>query len=143
MPGWNIFRSCCTRACRHVPCVHRDTPGGVGTPASADMTAATTPAPDGDIGVTGLATMGANLARNLARHGCRVVVHNRTRARTDALVAAHGDEGDLVPTGSVAEFVAALARPRKVVVMVQAGASTDAVVEEVAALLEAGDVLVD
>jgi 6-phosphogluconate dehydrogenase len=107
------------------------------------MTAATTPAPDGDIGVTGLATMGANLARNLVRHGCRVVVHNRTRTRTDALVAAHGDEGDFVPTASVAEFVAALSRPRKVVVMVQAGASTDAVVEEVAALLEAGDVLVD
>ncbi|MGY1725374.1 NADP-dependent phosphogluconate dehydrogenase [Geodermatophilus sp. SYSU D01062] len=95
------------------------------------------------MGVTGLATMGANLARNLARHGCRVVLHNRTQARTDALVAAHGDEGAFVPTGSVEEFVAALARPRKVVVMVQAGAPTDAVVEEVALLLEPGDVLVD
>ncbi|MGY1729944.1 NADP-dependent phosphogluconate dehydrogenase [Geodermatophilus sp. SYSU D01045] len=102
-----------------------------------------TPPPDGDVGVTGLATMGANLARNLARHGCRVVLHNRTQARTEALVAAHGDEGAFVPTGSVEEFVAALARPRKVVVMVQAGASTEAVVEEVARLLEPGDVLVD
>ncbi|PRY51229.1 6-phosphogluconate dehydrogenase [Geodermatophilus tzadiensis] len=96
-----------------------------------------------EIGVTGLAVMGANLARNLARHGCRVVVHNRTRARTDALLAAHGDEGEFVATGSVQEFVSALQKPRRVIVMVQAGASTDAVVEELMAVLEAGDVLVD
>ncbi len=96
-----------------------------------------------EIGVTGLAVMGANLARNLARHGCRVVVHNRTRSRTDALLAAHGDEGDFVATGSTREFVAALQRPRRVIVMVQAGASTDAVVHELMELLEEGDVLVD
>ena len=96
-----------------------------------------------EIGVTGLAVMGANLARNLARHGCRVVVHNRTRSRTDALLAAHGDEGDFVATGSTQEFVAALQRPRRVIVMVQAGASTDAVVHELMELLEEGDVLVD
>ena len=46
------------------------------------------------IGVTGLATMGASLARNFARHGHQVVLHNRTQARTDALLAAHGGEGD-------------------------------------------------
>ena len=87
--------------------------------------------------------MGANLARNLARHGCRVVVHNRTRTRTDALLAAHGNEGEFVATGSVQEFVSTLQKPRRVIVMVQAGASTDAVVEELGALLEPGDVLVD
>jgi 6-phosphogluconate dehydrogenase len=95
------------------------------------------------IGVTGLAVMGANLARNLARHGHQVVLHNRSQGRTDALVAAHGDEGDFVPTGSVADFVGALQRPRKIIVMVKAGAPTDAVIDEIAPLLESGDVLMD
>jgi 6-phosphogluconate dehydrogenase len=95
------------------------------------------------IGVTGLATMGASLARNLARHGHQVVVHNRTSARTDALVAAHGSEGDFVPTATANEFVAALERPRKIIVMVAAGAPTDAVIDELAPLLDEGDVLMD
>ena len=95
------------------------------------------------IGVTGLGTMGRNLARNLARHGFTVAVHNRSRARTDALVAEHGDEGVFVPSGSMAEFVASLARPRTVVVMVAAGAATDAVIDELVPLLEAGDIVVD
>ena len=95
------------------------------------------------IGVTGLAVMGANLARNLARHGHQVVLHNRTQARTDALVDAHGSEGDFVPTASAAEFVGALQRPRKIIVMVQAGAPTDAVIDEIAPLLDEGDVLMD
>src|SRR5687768_6012207 len=50
------------------------------------------------IGVTGLAVMGANLARNLARNGYTVAVHNRSRARTDALIAEHGGDGDFVAT---------------------------------------------
>jgi 6-phosphogluconate dehydrogenase len=95
------------------------------------------------IGVTGLAVMGANLARNLARHGHQVVLHNRSRARTDALVAAHGSEGDFVPTGSLEEFVGALERPRKIIIMVQAGMATDAVIDEIAPLLDEGDVLMD
>ncbi|MGY1814596.1 NADP-dependent phosphogluconate dehydrogenase [Blastococcus sp. SYSU D00820] len=95
------------------------------------------------IGVTGLATMGANLARNLARHGHQVVLHNRTRARTDALVAAYGDEGDFVSAGTVEEFVAALARPRRIVVMVAAGMSTDAVIDGLVPLLDEGDVVID
>src|SRR3954466_2631890 len=95
------------------------------------------------IGVTGLAVMGANLARNLARHGHQVVLHNRSRGRTDTLVEQHGAEGDFVPTGSMAEFVAALERPRKVIIMVQAGPATDAVIDEIAPLLDEGDVLLD
>jgi 6-phosphogluconate dehydrogenase len=95
------------------------------------------------IGVTGLAVMGANLARNLARHGHQVVLHNRSKARTDALVEQHGSEGDFVPTGSMEEFVGALQRPRKIIIMVQAGAATDAVIDEIAPLLDAGDVLMD
>jgi len=95
------------------------------------------------IGVTGLAVMGANLARNLARHGHQVVLHNRSKGRTDALVEAHGGEGDFVPTGSMAEFVGALQRPRKIIIMVQAGPATDAVIDEITPLLDEGDVLMD
>jgi 6-phosphogluconate dehydrogenase len=95
------------------------------------------------IGVTGLAVMGANLARNLARHGHQVVLHNRSKARTDALVEQHGSEGDFVPTSSMQEFVDALQRPRKIIIMVQAGAATDAVIDEIAPLLDEGDVLMD
>jgi 6-phosphogluconate dehydrogenase len=111
----------------------------------SERTTSTVPTPGGtaEIGVTGLATMGANLARNLARHGFAVAVHNRTEARTTALVDRYGDEGAFVPARSTEAFVAALERPRRVVVMVKAGAPTDAVVEEVAAALEPGDMIVD
>jgi 6-phosphogluconate dehydrogenase len=95
------------------------------------------------IGVTGLAVMGRNLARNLARHGYGVALHNRTAARTRALVAEHGDEGSFEPTETAEEFVAALERPRRVVIMVKAGAPTDAVIDELAPLLEPGDILID
>jgi 6-phosphogluconate dehydrogenase len=95
------------------------------------------------IGITGLATMGASLARNFARHGHRVVVHNRTQARTDALLAAHGGEGDFVRTVTTEEFVAALERPRRVMIMVQAGPATDAVIDELVPLLDEGDVVID
>jgi 6-phosphogluconate dehydrogenase len=95
------------------------------------------------IGVTGLAVMGANLARNLARHGHQVVLHNRTQARTDALMAAHGGEGDFVPTTSTEEFVQALQRPRSILIMVQAGPATDAVLDELVPLLDEGDIVID
>ena len=95
------------------------------------------------IGVTGLATMGASLARNFARHGHQVVVHNRTQGRTDALLAAHGGEGDFVRTVTTEEFVAALERPRRIMIMVQAGPATDAVIDELVPLLDEGDVVID
>ncbi|TDD85501.1 NADP-dependent phosphogluconate dehydrogenase [Actinomadura rubrisoli] len=95
------------------------------------------------IGVTGLAVMGRNLARNLARHGHPVAVHNRTSARTKALVEEFGDEGTFLPAETPEQFVASLERPRRLVVMVKAGAPTDAVIEEFAPLLEPGDMIVD
>ena len=96
-----------------------------------------------ELGVTGLATMGANLARNAAGKGFPVAVHNRTESRTRALLERHGEEGELVGTFSTAEFVAALARPRRILVMVKAGPAVDAVLEELAGHLEAGDLLID
>jgi 6-phosphogluconate dehydrogenase len=95
------------------------------------------------IGVTGLAVMGRNLARNLARHGFKVALHNRSVERTRSLVADHGDEGFFVPSESLADFVASLERPRAVIVMVKAGEPTDAVINELAPLLDDGDIIID
>jgi 6-phosphogluconate dehydrogenase len=95
------------------------------------------------IGVTGLAVMGRNLARNLARHGYRVAVHNRTYERTQSLIAEHGHEGTFVPGRTTAEFVASLARPRAIIIMVKAGQPTDAVIGELVPLLDAGDIVID
>jgi 6-phosphogluconate dehydrogenase len=95
------------------------------------------------IGVVGLAVMGSNLARNFARHGYGVALYNRTQARTEALMAAHGSEGTFVPCASVAEFTASLERPRRILLMVQAGPATDATIDTLTPHLEAGDIVVD
>ncbi|MEU8839501.1 NADP-dependent phosphogluconate dehydrogenase [Streptomyces roseus] len=95
------------------------------------------------IGVTGLAVMGSNLARNFARNGFTVAVHNRTVAKTTALVEEFGHEGSFVAAESAKEFVDALERPRRLIIMVKAGDPTDAVIHEFAPLLEPGDVIID
>jgi 6-phosphogluconate dehydrogenase len=95
------------------------------------------------IGVTGLAVMGRNLARNLARNGYSVALHNRSPERTRSLVKDHGDEGTFVPSESLEDFVASLERPRAVIVMVKAGGPTDAVIDELVPLLEEGDIVID
>jgi 6-phosphogluconate dehydrogenase len=96
-----------------------------------------------DIGVTGLSTMGRNLARNLARHGYTVAVHNRTERRTGDLVAQFGHEGAFVASAGLGEFVGSLRPPRTVIVLVKAGSATDAVVDDLAKLMEPGDIIVD
>ncbi|MFE6488223.1 NADP-dependent phosphogluconate dehydrogenase, partial [Streptomyces sp. NPDC057757] len=95
------------------------------------------------IGVTGLAVMGRNLARNFARNGYTVALHNRTVAKTNALVEEFGHEGEFVAAETAKEFVEALERPRRLVIMVKAGEPTDAVIQEFAPLLEPGDMIVD
>ncbi len=95
------------------------------------------------VGVIGMAVMGSNLARNMARHGFDVAVYNRTDAKTRALVEAHGSEGTFLPAYELADFVSSLERPRRVVIMVQAGPATDAVIESLVPLLESGDIVVD
>ena len=103
-----------------------------------------TPAPaSADLGVFGLGGMGANLARNLARHGHSVAVFNRTLARTERLMERYGSEGDFVPASDLKDFVASLRTPRVAIIMVQAGAATEAVIEELSALMEPGDIIVD
>jgi 6-phosphogluconate dehydrogenase len=96
-----------------------------------------------EIGVTGLAVMGQNLARNIARHGFPVAVHNRSESRTKQLIERYGNEGEFTPTTTIEEFVAALDRPRRVMIMVKAGRPVDAVIDELVPLLDKGDILID
>jgi 6-phosphogluconate dehydrogenase len=94
-------------------------------------------------GLTGLAVMGANLARNVAHHDIPIAVHNRTQSKTEQFMAEHGSEGPITGTGSTEEFVGALERPRTIMTMVKAGPAVDAVIEELAPLLDEGDTIVD
>jgi 6-phosphogluconate dehydrogenase len=95
------------------------------------------------IGVTGLAVMGQNLARNIARHGFSVAVHNRSESRTKQLIERYGGEGDFTPATSLEDFVSSLDRPRRIVIMVKAGGPVDAVIDELVPLLDKGDILID
>jgi 6-phosphogluconate dehydrogenase len=95
------------------------------------------------IGVTGLAVMGANLARNIARRGVPIAVHNRTAARTEEFIAEYGHEGDFTAAETLADFVAALEKPRRIIVMVKAGAPVDGVLADLVALLDEGDIVID
>jgi 6-phosphogluconate dehydrogenase len=95
------------------------------------------------IGVVGLAVMGSNLARNFAHHGYTVALYNRTKSRTDEVMAAHGSEGEFVPSATVAEFVASLERPRRILLMVKAGGPTDASIDTLVPHLEPDDIVVD
>ena len=94
-------------------------------------------------GLTGLAVMGANLARNVAHHDIPIAVHNRTASKTEQFMAEHGSEGPITGTGTTEEFVRALERPRTIMTMVKAGPAVDAVMEELAPLLDEGDTIVD
>lgn len=96
-----------------------------------------------DIGVTGMGVMGSNLARNLARNGHRVAIHNRSPERTEQVMAAHGAQAQFLPTTSLEEFVASLERPRVALVMVKAGQATDNVIDDLASRMDPGDIIVD
>jgi 6-phosphogluconate dehydrogenase len=100
-------------------------------------------APTADIGLIGLAVMGENLVLNMESHGYTVAVFNRTQARVDAFVAGRARGKRIIGCHSVKDLVAALKRPRKVMIMVKAGPAVDQVIEEVAPLLEPGDILID
>ncbi|MDT0120352.1 NADP-dependent phosphogluconate dehydrogenase [Kocuria marina subsp. indica] len=95
------------------------------------------------IGVTGLAVMGANLARNFAHHGYTVALHNRSEGKTTALMEEHGSEGNFIPTETMEELVDSLEKPRRVLIMVKAGAPVDSVIEQLTPLLDEGDIIID
>ena len=95
------------------------------------------------IGVVGLAVMGSNLARNFARNGNTVAVYNRSPEKTRALISEHGSEGNFIPSETVEDFVASLERPRKAIIMVKAGAATDAVINQLVEAMDEGDIIID
>ena len=96
-----------------------------------------------DLGVMGLAVMGANLARNAARKGFGVALYNRHGERTDKLMEEFGHEGRFTPTKDIAGFVAALSKPRVMIIMVKAGKPVDDVIDELVPHLEEGDIIID
>ena len=96
-----------------------------------------------DIGVIGLAVMGENLVLNMASRGFTVAVYNRTTSKVDAFLAARAAGKTIVGAWSEEELVAKLARPRRVMLMVQAGRAVDRVIDTLVPLLEPGDVLID
>src|SRR4051812_4103157 len=99
--------------------------------------------PSADIGLIGLAVMGENLVLNIESRGYTVAVFNRTTSKVDDFVKGRAKGKNIVGCHSVKELVAALKPPRQVMIMVKAGAPVDAVIDEVAPLLEPGDILID
>lgn len=95
------------------------------------------------LGVIGLGTMGAHLARNAARTGARVSVYNRTTETMHAFVAGYGSDGAIEGFASLESFVANLQRPRPVLLMVKAGEAVDAMITQLLPLLDEGDIIID
>ncbi len=95
------------------------------------------------IGLIGLAVMGANLARNLASKNIPVLVFNRTAAKTDEFMKNFGSDPCLQVAYSLEEMVQKLERPRKIILMIQAGAPVDAMLDTLTPLLEKGDIVID
>ena len=96
-----------------------------------------------NIGVVGMAVMGSNLARNLARHGCKVAIFNRTYAKTVAVMNDHGHEGTFIPNEELIDFVASIERPRAIILMVKAGQPTDLTIASLLPHLDPGDIIMD
>ena len=96
-----------------------------------------------DIGLIGLAVMGENLVLNMANHGFTVAVYNRTIARVDDFIGGRAQGKSIIGTHSPEELLAQLKRPRRVMLMVQAGAAVDRVIESLLPLLQEGDILID
>lgn len=102
-----------------------------------------------DVGLVGLAVMGQNLVLNMADHGFKVAVYNRTTATTEKFVNDNPPNvfgelgGGLVPAADLKDFVASIKKPRRIVILVKAGGPTDAVIDSLVPLLEQGDVIVD
>lgn len=101
------------------------------------------PEASANIGVVGLAVMGSNLARNLAsREGNTVAIFNRSYEKTQGVLDAHPEAG-FIPASTYEEFAASLQKPRTAIIMVKAGAGTDAVIQALTEVFEPGDIIVD
>ena len=96
-----------------------------------------------DIGLIGLAVMGENLVLNMESKGFSVAVFNRTTSVTEKFAEGRASGKRIAATKTMAEFVAALSRPRKAMIMVKAGSPVDAVIDQLVPLLEPGDLIID
>jgi len=94
------------------------------------------------VGLIGLAVMGANLARNIADKGFKTVVFNRTTEKMTAYIEEFGHE-NLKGEETIEAFVGTLEKPRKIIIMVKAGAPVDAVISQLLPLLDKGDIIID
>ena len=99
--------------------------------------------PQADIGLIGLAVMGQNLVLNMDDHGYRVAVFNRTVSKVDTFLAGPANGTKVIGTHSLEEFVASLKKPRRVMLMVKAGAAVDSFVEMLLEHLQPGDIIID
>jgi 6-phosphogluconate dehydrogenase len=96
-----------------------------------------------DIGLIGLAVMGENFALNMQSKGFRVAVYNRTVARVEEFMDGRARGKNFIGAHSLAELVAALKPPRKILMLIKAGSAVDAVIDELLPLLERGDIVMD
>jgi 6-phosphogluconate dehydrogenase len=96
-----------------------------------------------EIGVVGLAVMGENLALNMASKGFSVAVYNRTAARTEQFMASRAKGTSITGYTEISAFVEALQSPRKIMLMLKAGAPVDAFIDNLTPLLAAGDIVID
>lgn len=96
-----------------------------------------------DIGLIGLAVMGENLVLNMESKGFTVAVYNRTVEKVDKFIAGRGAGKNFIGAHSIEEFCASLERPRKVMMLVKAGAAVDSFIEQVIPYLEEGDIIID
>ena len=99
--------------------------------------------PTSDIALIGLAVMGQNLVMNMNDHGFTVSVYNRTASVTDEFMAGPAKGSKVVAAKSMKELVATLKSPRRVFILVKAGAAVDAVINELTPLLDEGDIIID
>lgn len=95
------------------------------------------------IGVIGLSVMGGNLAQNLADNGFLVAVYNRSEDKTKDLITQYGEEKNLVPFYDLKSFVESLEKPRKIILMIQAGEAVDMVSTQLREFIEKGDIIID
>ena len=95
------------------------------------------------IGLIGLAVMGQNLALNIADHGFKISVFNRTFEKTSKFLESNSQVTNLVGYKEVSDFIASLTRPRKIIIMVQAGRATAAVIDSPLPLIDEGDIIID
>src|SRR3972149_8119977 len=94
------------------------------------------------IGLIGLAVMGENLVLNIERNGFRAAVFNRTTQKTRDFAEARAKGKNIIPCYTIEDFVASLERPRRIIIMVKAGAPVDAVIDELKPLLDKGDIII-